>query len=132
MRFFSLHLRCRKWIVFTLMILFTWCDFLCMRCSGVCDVTHEVLYPFCVIVMCDSNINTFQIASIPITLCEQLHKIACKRTLSHAEQIAPCERALSSCKGLRLRLRFFIVMNGLQGIQCKCCCDNDIKFHTAH
>ena len=68
------------------MILLTWCDFLCMRCSGVCDVAHEVLYPFCVIVMCDSNINTFQIASTPITLCEQLHKIACKRIVCHAEK----------------------------------------------
>ena len=81
-RFYYLRLRYRKWIVWMLMMIFTWCDFLCMWCSGVCDVTHEwVPYPFCAIVMCDSNINTLQIASTTIALCEQFHKIACKKML---------------------------------------------------
>ena len=86
-------LRYRNWIVWLLMTLFTWCDLLCVQCILVCHVTHEwVPYLFCVIVMCDSNVSTLQIASKPIALCEQFHKNACIKLLSHAVQIAPCER----------------------------------------
>ena len=78
------------------MKVFTWHNLSCIRCFSVCDVAHEQIpYPFCAIVMCDSNINTLQIASTPKELYEQFHKIACKKVLSHAEQIVPCERAFN-------------------------------------
>ena len=45
-----------QWVVWMLIVLFTWCDFMCMRCTGVCDVAHEwVPYLFCAIAMCDSS-----------------------------------------------------------------------------
>ena len=40
-RFFCVRLRFRNWIVWMLMTLFTRCDFMCVRYSGVCNVTHE-------------------------------------------------------------------------------------------
>ena len=68
------------------MILFT------RLCILVCDVPHEwVLYLFCVIAMCDSNVSTLQIASKPIASCEQFYKNTCIKLLLHAEQIALCE-----------------------------------------
>ena len=48
--FFYVHLRLRKWIVWISMTLFIWCDFTCVRCTGVCNVAHDwVPYPFCAI-----------------------------------------------------------------------------------
>ena len=92
-------LKYRNWIVWMLMTLFTWCDLLCMWCILVCDVAHEwVPYLFCAIVVCDSYVNTLQITSKPITLCEQIHKNACIKLLSHTEQIAPCEWTLNHKK----------------------------------
>ena len=89
-------LRYRNWIVWLLMTLFTRCDLLCVQCILVCDVAHEwVPNLFCAIVMCDSNISTLQIASKPIASCDQFHKNARTEPLSHAEQIAPCERTLN-------------------------------------
>ena len=91
-------LRYRNWIVWLLMTLFTWCDLLCMQCILVCDVTHEWFpYLFCVIAMCDSNVSTLQIASKLITPCEQFHKNACIKLLSHANRIARCERTFKPC-----------------------------------
>ena len=52
----------------------------------VCDVTHEwVPYLFCAIEICDSNVSILKIASKPIAPCEQFHKNACIKLLSHAE-----------------------------------------------
>ena len=92
------------------MTLFTWCNLLCVQCILVCDVTHEwVPYLFCVIVMCDSNVSTLQIASKPITPCEQFHKNTCLKLLSHAEQISSYEQAFRVQSHMRftevLRLR---------------------------
>ena len=44
--------------------------------------------------MCNSNVSTLQIASKPLASCEQFHKNACIKLLSHTEQIALCERTL--------------------------------------
>ena len=50
--------------------------------------------------MCDSNVSALQITSKPIAPCEQFHKNACIKLLLHAEQIAPCERALTEERSL--------------------------------
>ena len=87
--------RYRNLIVWLLMTLFTQYDLLFMQCILVCNVAHEwVPYQFCAIAMCDSNVSTLQIASKPNAPCEQFHKKACIKLLSHAEQIALCERTL--------------------------------------
>ena len=108
-------LRNRNWIAWLLMTLFTWCDLLCMRCWVVCDVAHEwVLYLFCAIPMCDSMcdsnvrfyVSTLQITSKPIASCEQFHKNACTEPLSHAQQIAQCERTFTANLSLFCRRKF--------------------------
>ena len=95
------------------MEVFTWCNLLCLRCIFVCNVAHQwVPYPSCVIVMCDSSINTLQIATTPIAPCEQFHKISCKvrcRTLSKS---------------------YYVNEPLYQGLFIRCGCDSDLFMVT--
>ena len=62
----------------------------------------------CAVVMCMYLYIYIQIAvTITVAPCEQFHKIACKKTQSNSERIAPCERAFPlNSLGLR-RLMVF-------------------------
>ena len=83
-------LRYRNWILWLLMTLFTILE---------CDVIHEwVLYLFCVIAICDSNVRTCKYKwyinqSSCVNNFTKTH--TCIKLLSHAEQIAPSEWTLN-------------------------------------